>query len=82
MAGLWNATSVFTRRTTMPCSVQSLLTSSTAATVPEITVDSGEALIAATTSERAPRRSSASAKRSRTNAIAPSPMTDRNPRAR
>src|SRR5918992_1249747 len=50
IAGLWNATSVLTRRTITPWSVQPWQTSSTAPMSPEITVDSGDALIAATTS--------------------------------
>ena len=47
-----------------------------------MTVDSGDELIAATTSVRPSSRCSASANGSRTKAMAPWPITDRNPRAR
>ena len=82
MAGLWNATSVLTRRTITPSPDQSRQISSTAATAPDTTVDTGDALMAATTSVRPCSRRSASSNGRRTKAIAPRPITVRNPRAR
>ena len=82
MAGLWNATSVFTSRVTMPSADQSAAMARTSSAVPEMTVDSGEALIAATTWVWPARRCSASANDNATRAIAPLPWTERKPRAR
>ena len=66
----------------MPCSDQSWQTASTASVSPEMTDVSADALMAATTSVRPASRRSASAKGNRTRAMAPLPITDRNPRAR
>ncbi len=71
MAGLWKATSVFTRRTITPASDQSAAICSTAPWCPEMTVDVGEELMAATTSVRSPRRRAASSNGSCTSAMAP-----------
>ncbi len=82
IAGLWKATSVFTARTTVPAAAQSAVSARTSSAVPEMTVEDGAALIAATTSVRPARRCSVSAKDSATRAMAPLPCTARNPRAR
>ncbi len=82
IAGLWKATSVSTLRTVTPCRAQVPHTCATASAAPQITVDAGDALMAATTSARPSRR-----RRPRRSAAGPgpspwSPGTRRNPRAR
>ncbi len=73
----WKATSAATRRTTRFSASQARAVASTGSTSPAITVDDGEAAIAATTSLRSPSRARTSSKGRLTMAIAPLPATSR-----
>ena len=73
MCGLWNATSLATRRGTSPSAAHSSASRSTSPAAPEITVDEGLAAIAATTCARPSRRLAASANGRLIMSIAPWP---------